>query len=99
VETDSNGAYAFTGVTIAAGNVLTLYLEDETADAVTVTLIAPDALSILLFTTSSGDNYVAERVTTAGGVTTIEADGHRFHYRSRACVNVHVPSREKPAAS
>jgi hypothetical protein len=36
-ETNASGQYTLSGTTLAAGDILTLYLEDETADAVTVT--------------------------------------------------------------
>ena len=37
-ETDANGAYSVSGVTVSAGDVLTVYLEDEPEDAVAVTV-------------------------------------------------------------
>lgn len=41
----STGAYSFSGVTASAGDVITVYLEDESQDAVTVTVSAGAALS------------------------------------------------------
>ena len=37
-DTDASGVYSIPGITINSGDVLTLYLNDETADAVTVTV-------------------------------------------------------------
>lgn len=41
----STGAYSFSGVTASSGDVITVYLEDESQDAVTVTVSAGAALS------------------------------------------------------
>ena len=37
-ETDADGAYSISGLTLSPGDVLTVYLEDETQDAVAVTV-------------------------------------------------------------
>ena len=37
-ETDANGAYSISGLTLSVGDVLTVYLEDEIQDAVVVTV-------------------------------------------------------------
>lgn len=41
----TTGAYSFTSVSVSSGDVVTLYLEDETQDAVTVTVVGSSNLS------------------------------------------------------
>jgi hypothetical protein len=69
-ETDANGAYTLAGITINTGDVLTIYLEDETENAVTVTTgTGADMSGIDLY-----QNYLITRSDNGGALTNSDLD-------------------------
>jgi hypothetical protein len=69
VETDSNGAYEFTGLAVSSGDVITLYLDGETEKAVTVTKINANVTGADLY-----QNYLITRSDNGVALTNSNLD-------------------------